>query len=287
MVNTGKLHFFTHNKNLNKRIRKQLGWSQVVANVALNAYQEFLELKIVTRDYETSHIVPSWCVREVWKTHAVCDPTDYEEGCRGLCGKIIKYQVKKEPHEADYNEMFTVKVYKIRFNRGLSKPIWSFKFDPNWKNEYQTEKDLKYSKRVENKGEAATNKTADKSPKSISTNTFYSSNKGTLKGNVKENDKDTQNNSTENEVNNTVEHTDPLLDVNTLNTSNDLQQSMATEPRRLRSTQNSSSSLSSSGSPEAGQRLTNRRSSGQKRPTPSRNPIMTRARTKMLRLDPY
>ena len=278
MVNSVKLHYFTHNKNLTKRIRKQLGWSQVVANVALNAYQEFLELKIVTRDYETSHIVPSWCVREVWKTHAVCDPTDYEEGCKSLCGKVIKYQVKKEPDETEYCELFTVKVYRIRYNRGPPIPIWSFKFDPEWKNEYQTEKDLKYSKCVGNK-EA----TADKIPQPSNTSTFYSSNKV---NDIKEIEKDAQTNDNKVDTNQGDSST-PLADESS--TSNNSQQTVDVdnEPtRRLRNSQNSLSP-SSSNSPQLGQRPANRRRSTQKQTTPSRNPIMTRARTKMLRMDPY
>ena len=278
MVNSVKLHYFTHNKNLTKRIRKQLGWSQVVANVALNAYQEFLELKIVTRDYETSHIVPSWCVREVWKTHAVCDPTDYEEGCKGLCGKVIKYQVKKEPDETEYCELFTVKVYRIRYNRGPPIPIWSFKFDPEWKNEYQTEKDLKYSKCVGNK-EAA----ADKIPQPSNTSTFYSSNKV---NDIKEIEKDAQSNDNKVDTNQGDSST-PLADESS--TSNNSQQTVDAdnEPtRRLRNSQNSLSP-SSSNSPQLGQRPINRRRSAHKQTTPSRNPIMTRARTKMLRMDPY
>lgn len=278
MVNSVKLHYFTHNKNLTKRIRKQLGWSQVVANVALNAYQEFLELKIVTRDYETSHIVPSWCVREVWKTHAVCDPKDYEEGCKGLCDKVIKYQVKKEPDETEYSELFTVKVYRIRYNRGPPIPIWSFKFDPDWKNEYQTEKDLKYSKCVANKEATAT--TGDKTPKITNTSTFYSSNK---ENNVKESDKDVQNNDNEC-VTNLEDSSTPLVDESI--PSNNSLQTVAVDNEPTRRLRNSSSS-SASNSPQSGQRPSNRRRSGQKQTTPSRNPIMTRARTKMLRMDPY
>ncbi|XP_066912972.1 uncharacterized protein [Clytia hemisphaerica] len=148
LVNTVKLQVFTHSKSLTKRIRKQLGWSKVVANIALNAYQEFLELKIISRDYDDNVITPSWCIREVWKTHAICDKKDYEEGCMGMCGRIIKYQVKKENQDTEAHEKFTEDVYKIRFNRSPLKPIWSFRFIPNWKNEYQTEKDLKYSKKV-------------------------------------------------------------------------------------------------------------------------------------------
>ena len=235
-----------------------------MANVALNAYQEFLELKIVTRDYETSHVVPSWCVREVWKTHAVCDPNDYEEGCKGLCGKVIKYQVKKEPHEAEYSEMFTVKVYKIRFNRGLPKPIWSFKFDPNWKNEYQTEKDLKYSKRVENKEE----ETAIVST-SIKTSTFYTSNKNSLVAN-RGIDRNNENN--ENEANGNSPGNEASL-----NTTNNSQQLVPSGNEQQHSINEQDSTP---------QQTNNRRSLRQKRTTPSRNPIMTRARTKMLRLDP-
>ena len=142
---------FTRSTSLYKRIRKQLGWSKVIANIALIAYSEFMEMKLITKDFDTSYIVPSWCVREVWKTHALCDAKDYEDGCRGLCGRLIRYHVEVKPElDNQYNEfeLYTERVYLTRFNRHLPKPIWSFKFDPYWKNEYQTEKDLKYSKKV-------------------------------------------------------------------------------------------------------------------------------------------
>ena len=148
-------------------------------------------MKIITKDYDSGNIVPSWCVREVWKTHALCDAKQYEADCKGLCGNVIKYQiwVKPDPEgEVCMNEEFTENVYKIRFNRSPPKPIWSFNFNPQWKNEYQTEKDLKYSKRVkenkqdasqQNKNESADEKEIEtsKSATSLSVGSFYSTTK--------------------------------------------------------------------------------------------------------------
>jgi len=346
-VNSIKLQVFTHSKSLYKVIRKQLGWSKIIANVALKAYTEFIEMKIITKDFDSGNIVPSWCVREVWKTHALCDAKQYETDCKGLCGNVIKYQiwVKPDPEGGiSMNEEFTENVYKIRFNRSPPKPIWSFNFNPQWKNEYQSEKDLKYSKRVkDNKEESAsqnknenTGEKKTQTPASLTVASFYgltkttgaaesdqgqSSSPSLLQSSasaepsripttqyVSSSSSDIAGPSTSSS-NGTIENSSPSSPAST--TKNNISvKTTRSCTRRLRSS-NAVEAIIASGSESHGTAVSGgERSSGQlgtssssssppqpptgnlrrhrcdkRRSTVTRNSVMTRARTKMLRID--
>lgn len=270
LVNANKLQNFTRSTSLYKRIRKQLGWSKVIANIALVAYSEFMEMKLITKDFDTSYIVPSWCVREVWKTHALCDAKGYGEGCIGLCGRLIRYHVEVKPEQDNqYNEfeIYTERVYLTRFNRHLPKPIWSFKFDPYWKNEYQTEKDLKYSKKVRKESHVLVG--TKKNSKTGSANGKKSSEQTSLiKSNVIKFYKKAISSTT-------LSSTTP----NTSNTPSSGQQSNDTPGPSHANNSNNSSVPGPSSSKIV------RKGRGAKRPLSRASTIMTRSRSKILKFE--
>lgn len=126
-----------------KKAKSQLGWTQTLTDVVLDAYSEFIELKIAVRDWVSSKVVPSWCIRQVWKLHALSNKKEYEEACVRLCGRLIQYQIEvKQDPDSDLDTQhlhmkFTKQMYELRFNHSLNGAVWEFDFNPLWKSEYQ------------------------------------------------------------------------------------------------------------------------------------------------------
>ncbi|XP_057292399.1 uncharacterized protein LOC130621110 [Hydractinia symbiolongicarpus] len=160
LIQDSKLHGFTHNANLQKRVSKKFGWSKSLTNVVLDAYNEFLELKIVFRDWNDMQLVPSWCIQQVWKVH-VLDTKVYSDVCVSLCGHLIQYDIDSGIDKEFKNQRIelTRAVYKERFNRTLCGSVWSFEHVSTWWMEYT---DLKQDANLESDCTKSTEKTISK-----------------------------------------------------------------------------------------------------------------------------
>ena len=69
-----------------RRCVRRLGWSAARANDVLAAYQQFLELKINTADFDASILSPPLLVDEMWHLH-VLDTKRYKRDCETMVGR--------------------------------------------------------------------------------------------------------------------------------------------------------------------------------------------------------
>ena len=69
-----------------RRCERRLGWSGARANDVLAAYQQFLELKINTADFDASILSPPLLVDEMWHLH-VLDTKRYKDDCESMVGR--------------------------------------------------------------------------------------------------------------------------------------------------------------------------------------------------------
>lgn len=296
-----------------KKVISQLGWTQKLADVVLDAYSEFIELKIVLRDWTTSSVIPSWCIRQVWKLHALSNKKEYEEACKRLCRKLIQYQIEvKQDPDSPFDTQseqikFTGQVYELRFNHTINGAVWEFNFNPFWKSEYQKneiptksfykkkEKSLKYKKKSKTLNDNAnTTDTAE-----------HNSNK-TPENNTNEIDAVHSNNQTNSS---NFENTNTIVNTNLSTSSNDNNSAGPTNANSstLRNENNSpepahsnSNDVESPAGPAQNNRLVPMSSQGsssssnisstaynrkrQRRSFDVKDPVVTRSRAKQMRL---
>jgi len=128
--------FYNEKKNSHRilvALRRNFRWSNTLCDVALEAYYEFMELKIVLHDWDTISILPSWVVSQVWLL-VFKDAVNYNEKCMKLCGHVISHQDTEEFTEKEKLQLIeqTKKYYLLRFNRPMLGSVWSYSHDIHW-----------------------------------------------------------------------------------------------------------------------------------------------------------
>jgi len=136
LVCPSKLRKFSHDKRLELVVRRKCALTRHVTSILLNAYREFIELKIITRDYATNRIMPSHPVRFVWRLH-ILDTRLYDAACKELCGKLIKYDPGCGGDQGEAVK-YTRDVYAHRYNRVMQGAVWGYVENPAWWKDYAT-----------------------------------------------------------------------------------------------------------------------------------------------------
>ena len=119
-------------ESLLRRCVRRLGWSGARANDVLAAYQQFLELKINTADFDASILSPPLLVDEMWHLH-VLDTKRYKRDCEAMVGRrgpatFIHHDADGDEDTAARNARVaaTKLAYRSRFGEAPPLPLWSF-----------------------------------------------------------------------------------------------------------------------------------------------------------------
>lgn len=119
------------------KLHLHFGWSVKVAESVIQAYREFIELKLVLKDYDNVSILPSWAVDQLWKWH-VNDEDKYKSSSEKLFKYEIIYPKDLNLSDVEKEKLIeqTKKIYLLRFNRPPIGNVWNFDFTENWWKEY-------------------------------------------------------------------------------------------------------------------------------------------------------
>ena len=73
-----------------KRVRKSTNWSEEELSEVFVAYKQFIELKVILKDWNALLLSPSLMVDQIWHLH-VLDTKVYSRACLQLCDEIIHH----------------------------------------------------------------------------------------------------------------------------------------------------------------------------------------------------
>merc|ERR1711962_1369085 len=132
-----KLREFAHDKRLELLVRRKCALTKSISAILLNAYREFIELKIVVRDWDGLYILPPRPVKQVWRLH-ILDTKYYDAACRDLCGRLINYDPGIDVDRGDEEAIikYTQDIYALRYNRPMQGSVWSYHHYPTWWKDY-------------------------------------------------------------------------------------------------------------------------------------------------------
>jgi hypothetical protein len=73
-----------------RRCTRALGWTEAKARSTLQAYRNFLHVKVATEDWNAELLSPSVAVDQMWHQHQL-DNANYAHDCLLLCGRFVKH----------------------------------------------------------------------------------------------------------------------------------------------------------------------------------------------------
>jgi Ubiquitin-2 like Rad60 SUMO-like len=73
-----------------RRCMRELGWAEAKARSTLQAYRQFLSVKVAKKDWNAELLSPSVAVDQMWHQH-VLDNANYAHDCLLFCGNFIKH----------------------------------------------------------------------------------------------------------------------------------------------------------------------------------------------------
>ena len=109
-----------------RRCERRLGWSPARAAGTLEAYKQFLQLKIAHADWDAAVLSPPLAVDEMWHMH-ILDTRRYAADCAACAGAFVHHDADGDEDRAarERRVAFTQRAYLDTFDTALP-PIWAF-----------------------------------------------------------------------------------------------------------------------------------------------------------------
>ena len=110
---------------LARRVERVLGRTD--AERAIDAYQQFMELKKNLEDFDAQVLSPPAAIDKVWHLH-VLDTRAYAADCQSLCGRMIHHDIDggQDAAARDKRIASTKMALRARFGDSFDAKMWRF-----------------------------------------------------------------------------------------------------------------------------------------------------------------
>ena len=112
---------------LKARLVRLKNWSEEKATAGVNAYEQFLKLKVALKDYKATKLSPTPLIDEVWHLH-VLDTQKYANDCVDFCGAVIHHDVDGDIDviKREIRRNATKVAYEMQYGKEPEGELWSF-----------------------------------------------------------------------------------------------------------------------------------------------------------------
>jgi hypothetical protein len=112
-----------------KRCTRVLGWSDEFCQRVLKGYRDFLHCKILAEDSESSQVIPSIPINQMWQQH-ILDTKNYDHDCFFLVGQRLHYPTDEPPGESQSQKIADTRKFLCKYLKcdvaRLDNEVWAY-----------------------------------------------------------------------------------------------------------------------------------------------------------------